>query len=157
MFEHRNLIFLNYEIYIYMQKYFYRATMNIYSLFRTTCQTIKFMAPKLSSMEPFTKIIHRNMHHICDKQYSNNLSNMYMNKISSILLQPSLPMYNVICGLKMKTILKRRCKHCLLMWRNDRAYIKCKVKPKHNQVERKKKEYKTWILTHASQSKVREW
>lgn len=132
--------------------------MNLYSLFKTSCQTIKRVTSlRLSSTEQLTKIINRNMHHLFDKQYSNNLSNVHKSKISSILLQPLLPIYNIVCGLKMKTVLRRRCKYCVLMWRNDRAYIKCREKPRHNQVERKKKEYKTWIVTYGTQTKVREW
>lgn len=130
--------------------------MNLCPLLRSTCQTLKCFSSKISSMEPFSRIINRNMHYICNEKYTNNLSSTYMNKITSILLQPSLPMYNVTCGLKMKTILKRRCRSCLLMWKNDRKYVLCKEHPRHNQVERKKKEYKTWIFTHATQGK-RKW
>lgn len=126
------------------------------NIFRTTCQTIGFIVPKLSSVESFTRIINNNIHQTCNKQYS-NFSNMYANKITSKLLQPLLPIYNFTCSLKTKTLLHRRCKHCLLMWKNGRKYIICKVKPRHNQVERVKKEKNTWILTHATQSKIREW
>lgn len=130
--------------------------MNIFTLFRSTCQTIGFIAPKLSSVESFTRIINNNIHHTYNKQYS-NFSSMHVNKITSKLLQPLLPIYNVTCGLKTKTLLHRRCKHCLLMWKNDRKYIICKAKPRHNQMERVKREKNTWILTHATQSKIREW
>lgn len=128
--------------------------MNIFTLFRTTYQTVGFIAPKVSSVESFTRYINNNIYHTCNKQYSNLSS---MNKITSKLLQPLLPIYNFTCGLKTKTILHRRCRHCLLMWKNDRKYIMCKAKPRHNQVERVKKEKNTWILTHATQSKIREW
>lgn len=145
------------KIAIYIYTNIFTEAINISSLFRTACQRVGSIAPKIPLMEPFARIINRNMHHMCNKQYSPNLSNMYTNKISSPLLQPSLPMLNFMCGLKMKTVLKRRCRSCLLMWKNGRKYIICKAKPKHNQVERKKKEYNTWILTHATQSKFREW
>ncbi|CAL7939790.1 unnamed protein product [Xylocopa violacea] len=131
--------------------------MNASSLFKTVCQTLVSLAPKMSLIEPCTRVINRNMHYMCNKQYSYNLSNVCTNKTSSTLLQPLLPMYNFACGLKMKTILKRRCKSCIICWKNDRKYVICKEKPRHNQVERKKEACSTWILTSASQSKVREW
>ncbi|OAD58512.1 hypothetical protein WN48_11244 [Eufriesea mexicana] len=130
--------------------------MNLCPLLWSTCKTLKLFSSKIPSMEPFSRIINCNMHYICNEQYTNNLSSTCTNKITSILLQPALPMYNVTCGLKMKTILKRRCKSCLLITKNDRKYILCKERPRHNQVERKKSEYKTWILTHATQGK-RKW
>ncbi|CAK9833839.1 54S ribosomal protein c83.06c, mitochondrial [Anthophora retusa] len=131
--------------------------MNISSLFRITYRTIGSIGPKIPSMESFTTIINRNMHYICNKKNPYSLSNMCTNIINPVLLQPSLPMYNLIRGLKMKTILHKRCKYCLKLWVNGRMYIKCKAHPRHNQVQRKKQEYNTWILTHATQSKVREW
>lgn len=126
-------------------------------LFKTACQTVGSIAPKLFAVEPFARIINRNIHHMCSKQYSYSLSNIYTKQSCSALLQPSSTTYNLTCGLKMKTILHRRCRSCIVLWRNDRKYVMCKAKPRHNQVQRKKQEYKTWILTHASQSKVREW
>ncbi|KOC60398.1 54S ribosomal protein c83.06c, mitochondrial [Habropoda laboriosa] len=131
--------------------------MNISSLFRIACHTVGSIAPKVPPVESLTRIINRNMHYICNKQNSYSLPNMCTNQISSVLLQPSLPTYNLTSGFKMKTILHRRCHKCLRMWKNDRQYIICKEHPRHNQVQRKKHDYKTWILTFASQSKVREW
>lgn len=129
--------------------------MNISSLFRRVCQNIGSVIPRMP-VEPVTNTINRKMHYICNRSNLCNLSNT--NKINTpTLLQPSLLMYNLTCGLKMKTVLQRRCKSCLLMWKNDRKYIICKDRPRHNQVQRKKKSYNTWILTHATQGRVREW
>lgn len=127
--------------------------MSLLSLVRTACRSVGSIAPRVST--EFT--INRNIHHICNKRSPSNYSSTSMSNTSPALLQSSTPIYNAVCGLKMKTVLQRRCRHCILMYKNDRAFIKCKAKPRHNQVERKKKEYNTWILTSASQSKRREW
>ena len=132
--------------------------MNVSSLFRTACQNIGSIIPRISSVEPVRNILSRKMHHMCNKSYFYDLSNTYTNKIGPVgLLQPVLPMYNLTCGLKMKTVLHRRCKYCILMWRNGRKYIKCKAMGRHNQVERKPKIYQIWKVTHATHGKPRDW
>lgn len=59
------------------------------------------------------------------------------------------------CGFKMKRVLKRRCKDCYFVVREDRLHIICKTHPRHKQMAIKSKEKDTWILTHAMQSPVR--
>lgn len=136
----------------------FTGTMNISPLFRTMYQTVGSIAPRIMPVKSLTSMINRNVHHMCNGQYLHHLSSICLNKASSMgLLQPSVPLYNLACGLKMKTVLHRRCKSCLLLWKNDRKYIICKKHPRHNQVERKKQPYKTWILTSVSQKPIREW
>ncbi|XP_076222289.1 mitochondrial ribosomal protein L36 [Nomia melanderi] len=131
--------------------------MSGFSMFKTICQGIRFIAPKIFSVES-TAIAARTMYHMSTKQSVNNLPNVFNNKIASgNLLQTIVPMYNVVCGLKMKTILHRRCRKCLFKWINGRLYVKCKAHPRHNQVQRQKKPKNTWILTFASQKPIRDW
>ncbi|KZC13507.1 hypothetical protein WN55_05058 [Dufourea novaeangliae] len=83
---------------------------------------------------------------------------MYSNNISSkTLLQTIVPMYNITCNMKTKTVLHRRCKYCVLHWKEGVKYVKCKVSPRHNQVQRMKQPRNTWILTFASQKPIRDW
>ncbi|XP_076172638.1 mitochondrial ribosomal protein L36 [Ptiloglossa arizonensis] len=131
--------------------------MYIPSVFKTICRTISSVDTKILSVKPLPNIANRTMH-MCHRQYLNDAASIHTNKISSMhILQPFVPLYNHICGLKMKTVLHRRCKSCIEMWKNDRKYIKCKAHPRHNQVQRKKQPYNTWILTFASQKPQRDW
>ncbi|KAJ8933774.1 hypothetical protein NQ314_013810 [Rhamnusium bicolor] len=66
---------------------------------------------------------------------------------------------NVIqsCGFKVMGLVKRRCKDCYLVRRQERLYNICKTHPRHKQMSMVKDVRHTWILTHATQSKVRPW
>ncbi|XP_059609201.1 large ribosomal subunit protein bL36m [Phlebotomus argentipes] len=74
-----------------------------------------------------------------------------------LLACPGSPLVNLVNGFKVKGRLKRRCKDCYFVWRQQRLYVMCKTHPRHKQMSMVKKEWNTWILTHASQGKVREW
>uniref|UniRef100_A0A1L8E122 Ribosomal protein n=1 Tax=Nyssomyia neivai TaxID=330878 RepID=A0A1L8E122_9DIPT len=76
---------------------------------------------------------------------------------TQLLICQGSPLLNLVCGFKVKGKLKRRCKDCYFVWRQQRLYVICKTHPRHKQMAMKKKEHNTWILTNASQSKVREW
>uniref|UniRef100_A0A336M086 Ribosomal protein n=1 Tax=Culicoides sonorensis TaxID=179676 RepID=A0A336M086_CULSO len=73
------------------------------------------------------------------------------------LLQSSTPMVQQSCGMKVKGKLRRRCKDCYFVWREERLYVMCKTHGRHKQMSMKKKPHNTWTLTTASQSKVRPW
>uniref|UniRef100_A0A6P7F7M6 Ribosomal protein n=1 Tax=Diabrotica virgifera virgifera TaxID=50390 RepID=A0A6P7F7M6_DIAVI len=77
--------------------------------------------------------------------------------IQSTFLKPvSL---NVVpsCGFKIVGRVKRRCKDCFMVMREQRMYNLCKTHPRHKQMSMAKDPKNTWILTHATQSKVRPW
>lgn len=71
------------------------------------------------------------------------------------LLQPPTALMNIERGMKQKGNVKRRCKDCYLVMREDRLYNMCKTHPRHKQMAMKKKDKNTWILTDATQSKLR--
>lgn len=73
------------------------------------------------------------------------------------LLFPKL--HNIIqaCGLKVKGRVRPRCKDCYMIMREGRLYVQCKTFGRHKQVTITKKPKNTWMLTHATQSKVRPW
>ena len=73
------------------------------------------------------------------------------------LLVPQVPILVPSCGMKVVGKLKKRCKDCYFVVRNERTYVICKTKPRHKQMSMKKKEEKSWILTYASQGPKREW
>lgn len=59
------------------------------------------------------------------------------------------------CGFKLKHVLKRRCKDCYFVVRENRLHVICKTHPRHKQLAITKHEKSTWILTHATQSPIR--
>ncbi|XP_068143076.1 uncharacterized protein mRpL36 [Drosophila tropicalis] len=71
------------------------------------------------------------------------------------LLLPFNSLLQQIAGFKVKGRLKRRCKDCYIVVRQERGYVICPTHPRHKQMSMKKRDYKSWILTHATQSKER--
>lgn len=61
------------------------------------------------------------------------------------------------CGFKMVGRLRKRCKDCYFMTRDQRMFVICKTHPRHKQMGFKPEPKSTWILTHASQSPKRPW
>lgn len=61
------------------------------------------------------------------------------------------------CGFKIQGKLKRRCKDCYFVRREERLYVICKTHPRHKQMQVAKPEKMTWILSHATQGKFRSW
>lgn len=137
--------------------------MNSFSIlkFGVISRTVKSIVPGLSNVlsgrDP--GILSRSIHHMCERQHLNSIPNTLANNNNnkSLLLQLVTPTINLVSGLKIKGQLQLRCKHCYKVARNERWYIMCKKQPKHKQVQLKKKEYKTWILTHATQNPKRPW
>uniref|UniRef100_A0A6M2DD30 Ribosomal protein n=1 Tax=Xenopsylla cheopis TaxID=163159 RepID=A0A6M2DD30_XENCH len=77
---------------------------------------------------------------------------------NNALLQPKVPAIVIPnCGMKVKGRLRRRCKDCYFVTRDERLYVMCKSQGRHKQMSMKKKEYNLWMLSHATQSKYREW
>lgn len=78
--------------------------------------------------------------------------------VPSQLLQPTLnPLVQLANGFKIKGRLKRRCKDCYFVVRQERTYVMCKSHGRHKQMSMKKSEKNSWILTDATQSKFRAW
>jgi large subunit ribosomal protein L36 len=65
------------------------------------------------------------------------------------------PLLTQTCGFKVKGRLRRRCKDCYFVMKDERLLVLCKTHPRHKQMAMQKKPKNTWILTHATQSKVR--
>ncbi|CAD0200827.1 unnamed protein product [Chrysodeixis includens] len=72
-------------------------------------------------------------------------------------LLPSIPMINSTCSFKVKGHVRRRCKSCYFVVRDERLYVICPKSPRHKQMSMKPKPINTWMLTHATQGKARPW
>uniref|UniRef100_A0A0A1WEL6 Ribosomal protein n=1 Tax=Zeugodacus cucurbitae TaxID=28588 RepID=A0A0A1WEL6_ZEUCU len=71
------------------------------------------------------------------------------------LLTPFNSLLTQVAGFKVKGRLRRRCKDCYFVVRQERLFVICPTHPRHKQMAMKKREKNTWLLTHATQSKVR--
>lgn len=65
------------------------------------------------------------------------------------------PLFIPSCGFKQKGRVKKRCADCYFVVREERLYVLCKTHPRHKQMAMKARPEKSWILTHATQSKFR--
>ena len=72
-------------------------------------------------------------------------------------LYPVTPLLNLFNGFKVKLKLKRRCKDCYFVVRDQRGYVLCPTHPRHKQMSMVKRFKNVRILTHATQSKIRPW
>jgi len=128
--------------------------MNASLMLRSVYQAIDTVVPKILTIQTMQNILAHRIHYTCREKLSsqNSLSNC-----NTHFLSPVLPTYNLVCGMKSKGRLQLRCKDCYYLCKDERWYVMCKTHPRHKQVQIKKREYKTWILTWASQSKIRGW
>lgn len=77
--------------------------------------------------------------------------------LQSSILQPASIFVNIQRGMKQVGRVKRRCKDCYFVMRQERLYVMCKTHPRHKQMSMIKRPKNTWILTDATQSTVRQW
>ncbi|KAM0731369.1 Large ribosomal subunit protein bL36m [Formica fusca] len=131
--------------------------MNIGLILRSVHQTINSIVPKILTIGTVQNILVRRIHYICDRQKLRYSLNSDFSHDTPSFLRPVLPIYNSVCGLKMRGRLQLRCKDCYFVCRKERWYVMCKTHPRHKQVQMKKRDYKTWILTSASQKPIRGW
>lgn len=116
---------------------------NMFSLIRTTSRI-------LSNKIPLTKIFGELYHSLNKPVESCNI-------LTPSLLSPTN--FNLVqtCGFKVKGKPRRRCKDCFFVVREQRVFVLCKSSPRHKQMSMVKDPRNTWMLSHATQSKVRPW
>lgn len=82
---------------------------------------------------------------------------------ANLVCQPKLltpignPQLNQVAGFKVKGVVKRRCRDCYLIAIEGRVYNLCPTHPRHKQMSMKKKAKSEYIVTHATQHKIRPW
>lgn len=130
--------------------------MNVGLFLRSVHQAIDSIVPKFLTSGTVQNILVHRIHYICDREKLNYSPNSSIDHNISFL-KPILPIYNPVYGLKSKGRLQLRCKDCYFVHRQERLYVMCKTHPRHKQVKIKKRDYKTWILTWASQGRIRGW
>lgn len=99
-------------------------------------------------------ILSRSLYILSGTRSAVNVQLMNMPK----LLVPSVtPQLMQTCGFKVKGRIKRRCRDCFMVMREGRLYNICRTHPRHKQMAIKVHPRVNWIITHATQSKVRPW
>lgn len=71
---------------------------------------------------------------LCHMRHTSMFSNV--GSKSSILQSTAasiIPLVMQTCGMKQKTVLKLRCKHCFFVQRRGQWFVDCKEKPRHKQ------------------------
>lgn len=82
---------------------------------------------------------------------------MLNNSLNVGFLLPKIQTIIPSCGFKQVGRVRRRCKDCYYIRREERLIVQCHKHPRHKQMSMKKDAKNTWILTAATQSKVRPW
>ncbi|CRK96406.1 CLUMA_CG009823, isoform A [Clunio marinus] len=111
--------------------------------------------------QPITKICNtnflRNFTALSLKTVDRNDSLMENLPSSSSLLQLQPVMMSLERGMKRVGKVKRRCKNCYFLWKDEKLLNLCTSHPRHRQVKMQKKPKNTWILMDATQSPQRAW
>lgn len=99
-------------------------------------------------------VLSRSLHILAGTKPAANLQLMN----APALLKPATsPQMMQTCGMKIKGRLRRRCRDCYFVMRQGRLYNMCPTHPRHKQAAIKVHPRVNWIITHATQSKVRPW
>ena len=123
----------------------FRQLSNLARILQPASFAQSFVQKNLRSFSVLSNIINFNVSSTCNGQ------------LTKQFLQPSSLALNFDRGMKQMGRLKRRCKDCYFVMRQERLYVMCKTHPRHKQMQMKKKDKNTWILTDATQSKLRAW
>lgn len=89
-------------------------------------------------------------------QNRNMLKTMSLEK-SEFFLLPNV--YSVIPSknVMVKVEVKKLCRDCYFLWKNERVYVYCKSHPNHKQVTRVPKDKDRFIITHETRNCKRPW
>lgn len=130
---------------------------SVYKLCSSQSQ-IASMLPKVNLLQP-AKIAQPRCFHMLAPILTNTRANTFLTQQNTpkMLAAPSLPQLIQTCGMKSKDSVRRRCQDCYLVVRQGILYNMCKTHPRHKQMKKHLKAKFTWMLSHASQSKVRPW
>lgn len=137
-------------------------------MFSTFKKLIQICAPQLNraiaNQIPSTSQIMNNncssrAYHLLLQQPNFQSKLSFMNTMSPSTLTKPAPNTQLIqtCGMKVRGKVHRRCKDCFMVVKHERLYNLCPTHPRHKQMSMKKKPKNTWILTHATQSRIRPW
>lgn len=114
----------------------------MFSIARTLFNTSKKLCPS------YTNVV-SNFHGL--------VSDTLRNTPKIALLAVETPSLIPNCGFKVMGKVRRRCKDCFFVCREERMYVLCKTHRRHKQMSMVKRPRNTWILSHATQSKIRPW
>lgn len=81
----------------------------------------------------------------------------FQDSAKSALLTCATPSLTQTSGFKVMGKVRLRCKDCYFVRRQERLYVICKTHGRHKQMASVKSPRNTWILSHATQGKVRPW
>lgn len=128
---------------------------SIHRMFRPLARIASFLRPM--TIQSSNQILQNNIKCLRNFSMLSNIINRSLTPTAPItpLLQPAAVTLNIERGFKQVGRLKRRCKDCYFVMRQERLYVICKTHPRHKQMAMKKKPKNSWLLTDATQSPYR--
>lgn len=108
--------------------------MLITSLIRKTLTTSVFKnayAVGVFGIGTFQEIVARNFSTLNKTLVTHPTLKMLLQR--QVQVNPVGPLYLQSRGLKVKNVLKLRCRDCQYVWRRGQMFVICKTKPRHNQ------------------------
>lgn len=151
------LLFKGNHYFLTISKFIMIRNSNIYFSLLFLCLRMKsIISPLLRAISNYN-VFSRNLSIFRSSAPTYNSQGLSCNTLMPSFLSPQLPILSQVSGFKVKLKLKRRCKDCYIVVRNQRGYNICPTHPRHNQMSLVKRPKYTWIISHASQSKYRPW
>jgi len=72
--------------------------------------------------------------------------------VAPLLAAPLTPILTQTAGIKHMTTLKKRCRHCYFVIKDEQKFVMCTAKPRHYAAQKMPgKKWGNYILTHATQ------
>ncbi|XP_022186346.2 39S ribosomal protein L36, mitochondrial [Nilaparvata lugens] len=111
------------------------------------------LAPSISRVGTYQKIVERSFH-----AFSQPVTQIAVKPVDRPLLSAGQQIYLIpCCGFKYKDVLKKRCRDCFVVVKDRQAMVLCNTHPRHKMKRIMPKEKDTWIVTHHTTGKFREW
>lgn len=131
-----------------------RKAITVYAKHTTTLIPMTGNAIESTARFGIGSILSRSMHILSGAKSAVNIQLMNVPKLLTPTASPQLMQ---TCGFKVKYKVKRRCRDCYMVMRQGRMYNICPTHPRHKQMAIKVHPRINWIITHATQSKIRPW
>lgn len=127
-------------------------------VYKLCSSQITSVIPKVNILQA-TKIPQPRCFHMFAPIQMNTIANNCLGQQSApkMLTVPNVPQLIQSCGMKARMSVRRRCRDCYLVVRGAVLYNMCPTHPRHKQMKKHPKLGHIWILSHATQSKIRPW
>lgn len=127
----------------------------LFVIFQIIPTTMNFFRNALSSVRSLNFLKNPAAHLHSSVARSSIWSPSFASK-PDMFLNPAVSMLNHSRGMKYKHNVKKRCRHCYIIYKDGRTFNYCKVKPRHNHGSIVARDTSRLIVTHMTWGK-RAW